>query len=207
MPIVPPAQRPPRQARRTPAGPPKCRQRTELRRVGVVRRLVQPRLGPRRDPVQSETRSADRPRSMRGGSFLCHDSYCSRYRVAARSSNTPESSSSNLGFRVARNLQEVTAPMRRLAWMLAIGTAVIGFLPFSRAAASSVVGVESDVPRPPSDRQIMTSPINSGATSAFGCNPVVPKLMARRRPDELETQHRSWWPNCSIPRATRSPQG
>jgi len=41
-------------------------------------------------------------RSMRGGSFLCHDSYCSRYRVAARSSNTPESSSSNLGFRVAR---------------------------------------------------------------------------------------------------------
>jgi formylglycine-generating enzyme len=40
-------------------------------------------------------------RSMRGGSFLCHDSYCSRYRVAARSSNSPESSSSNLGFRIA----------------------------------------------------------------------------------------------------------
>jgi sulfatase modifying factor 1 len=41
-------------------------------------------------------------RSMRGGSFLCHDSYCNRYRVAARSSNTPDSSSSNLGFRLAR---------------------------------------------------------------------------------------------------------
>jgi formylglycine-generating enzyme len=41
-------------------------------------------------------------RSMRGGSFLCHDSYCNRYRVAARSSNTPDSSSSNLGFRVAK---------------------------------------------------------------------------------------------------------
>jgi sulfatase modifying factor 1 len=40
-------------------------------------------------------------RSMRGGSFLCHDSYCNRYRVAARGSNTPESSSSNCGFRVA----------------------------------------------------------------------------------------------------------
>jgi len=40
-------------------------------------------------------------RSMRGGSFLCHDSYCNRYRVAARSSNKPESSSSNLGFRIA----------------------------------------------------------------------------------------------------------
>jgi formylglycine-generating enzyme len=41
-------------------------------------------------------------RSMRGGSFLCHASYCNRYRVAARSSNTPHSSSSNLGFRLAR---------------------------------------------------------------------------------------------------------
>ena len=40
-------------------------------------------------------------RSMRGGSFLCHDSYCNRYRVAARSSNTPESSASHIGFRVA----------------------------------------------------------------------------------------------------------
>jgi formylglycine-generating enzyme required for sulfatase activity len=39
--------------------------------------------------------------AMRGGSFLCHDSYCNRYRVAARSSNTPESSASNIGFRVA----------------------------------------------------------------------------------------------------------
>jgi sulfatase modifying factor 1 len=40
-------------------------------------------------------------RSMRGGSFLCHDSYCNRYRVAARGSNTPASSASNCGFRVA----------------------------------------------------------------------------------------------------------
>lgn len=39
-------------------------------------------------------------RSSRGGSFLCHDSYCNRYRVAARSSNTPESSACNQGFRV-----------------------------------------------------------------------------------------------------------
>lgn len=39
-------------------------------------------------------------RSMRGGSFLCHRSYCNRYRVAARSSNTPDSATTNLGFRV-----------------------------------------------------------------------------------------------------------
>lgn len=38
-------------------------------------------------------------RVMRGGSYLCHDSYCNRYRVAARSSNTAESSTSNCGFR------------------------------------------------------------------------------------------------------------
>lgn len=43
-------------------------------------------------------------RSMRGGSYLCHRSYCNRYRVAARSSNTPDSSTGNCGFRVARSL-------------------------------------------------------------------------------------------------------
>ncbi|MFC4024691.1 formylglycine-generating enzyme family protein [Oceanobacillus longus] len=38
-------------------------------------------------------------RVIRGGSYLCHDSYCNRYRVAARSSNTPDSSTGNTGFR------------------------------------------------------------------------------------------------------------
>jgi len=38
-------------------------------------------------------------RTMRGGSYLCHDSYCNRYRNAARTSNTPNSSMSNTGFR------------------------------------------------------------------------------------------------------------
>jgi formylglycine-generating enzyme required for sulfatase activity len=38
---------------------------------------------------------------MRGGSYLCHDSYCNRYRVGARSSNTPDSSTGNIGFRCA----------------------------------------------------------------------------------------------------------
>jgi sulfatase modifying factor 1 len=40
-------------------------------------------------------------RVMRGGSYLCHHSYCTRYRVAARSANTPDSSTGNIGFRVA----------------------------------------------------------------------------------------------------------
>jgi len=38
-------------------------------------------------------------RVMRGGSFLCHRSWCNRYRVAARSKNTPDSSTANIGFR------------------------------------------------------------------------------------------------------------
>ncbi|HEY1214339.1 MAG TPA: formylglycine-generating enzyme family protein [Bryobacteraceae bacterium] len=41
---------------------------------------------------------------MKGGSFLCHKSYCNRYRVAARSSNTPDSSTSHMSFRCARNI-------------------------------------------------------------------------------------------------------
>ncbi|MFJ8932209.1 formylglycine-generating enzyme family protein [Streptomyces sp. NPDC102364] len=40
-------------------------------------------------------------RVMRGGSYLCHHSYCNRYRVAARTSNTADSTSGNTGFRVA----------------------------------------------------------------------------------------------------------
>lgn len=42
---------------------------------------------------------------MRGGSYLCHDSYCNRYRVAARTSNTPDSSTGNIGFRCAANIE------------------------------------------------------------------------------------------------------
>ncbi|MGW8813457.1 formylglycine-generating enzyme family protein [Gordonia terrae] len=43
-------------------------------------------------------------RVIRGGSYLCHDSYCNRYRVSARSSNTPESTSGNIGFRCASDV-------------------------------------------------------------------------------------------------------
>jgi formylglycine-generating enzyme len=42
-------------------------------------------------------------RSTRGGSYLCHHSYCERYRVAARNSLTPDSSTGNTGFRCVRD--------------------------------------------------------------------------------------------------------
>jgi sulfatase modifying factor 1 len=53
------------------------------------------------DPAGPET---GQTKVMKGGSFLCHASYCNRYRVAARTSNTPDSSASNIGFRCARNV-------------------------------------------------------------------------------------------------------
>ena len=40
-------------------------------------------------------------RVSRGGSYLCHASYCRRYRVAARNALTPDSSTGNTGFRCA----------------------------------------------------------------------------------------------------------
>jgi formylglycine-generating enzyme required for sulfatase activity len=40
-------------------------------------------------------------RVIRGGSYMCHHSYCNRYRVAARTSNTPDSSTGHMGFRCA----------------------------------------------------------------------------------------------------------
>ena len=49
----------------------------------------------------------DRARAMvgyrvaKGGSFLCHKSYCWRYRIAARSGNPPDSATPHMGFRVA----------------------------------------------------------------------------------------------------------
>ena len=39
-------------------------------------------------------------RVIKGGSYLCHASYCNRYRVAARTHNTPDSTTGHMGFRV-----------------------------------------------------------------------------------------------------------
>src|SRR5699024_9809725 len=43
-------------------------------------------------------------RAIRGGSYLCHHSYCNRYRIAARSFNTEDSSTGNMGFRCVRDI-------------------------------------------------------------------------------------------------------
>lgn len=38
---------------------------------------------------------------LKGGSFLCHRSYCYRYRIAARTGNSPDTTTPHQGFRVA----------------------------------------------------------------------------------------------------------
>ncbi|KAB7506718.1 Sulfatase-modifying factor 1 [Armadillidium nasatum] len=40
----------------------------------------------------------------KGGSYMCTKQFCYRYRCAARSQNTPDSSASNLGFRCAKDV-------------------------------------------------------------------------------------------------------
>lgn len=54
-------------------------------------------------PVTSQPPDAGQVgRVQRGGSYLCHASYCNRYRVAARTSGDPSDTAGNVGFRVVR---------------------------------------------------------------------------------------------------------
>ena len=54
------------------------------------------------DWFRSALHTGDTNRVTRGGSYLCHHSYCERYRVAARNSMTPDSTTGNTGFRCVR---------------------------------------------------------------------------------------------------------
>jgi len=55
---------------------------------------------PRKNPKGPATGAE---RVMRGGSWMCSENYCSRYRVAARSHATPDTGLNNVGFRCARD--------------------------------------------------------------------------------------------------------
>ena len=54
----------------------------------------------RSDPVGPPSGSA---RVMKGGSYLCHESYCRRYRNAARTGSEPDTATGHIGFRVVRD--------------------------------------------------------------------------------------------------------
>jgi formylglycine-generating enzyme required for sulfatase activity len=60
----------------------------------------------RHSPVTSPPGPASgTTRVLRGGSYLCHESYCWRYRVDSRNANTPDSTAGNVGFRLAADLE------------------------------------------------------------------------------------------------------
>jgi len=58
-------------------------------------------LGPQKsfDPYQPYTPQ----RVMRGGSFLCNDTYCSGYRVASRMKSSPDTGLHHTGFRLVKS--------------------------------------------------------------------------------------------------------
>lgn len=59
--------------------------------------LPRAQMPPLRDPQGALSGPG---RVMRGGSHLCHASYCERYFVHSRTHNTPDSSTGHIGFRV-----------------------------------------------------------------------------------------------------------
>ncbi len=44
---------------------------------------------------------------LKGGSYLCHRSYCYRYRISARTGNSPDSTTAHQGFRMVWDIQRV----------------------------------------------------------------------------------------------------
>lgn len=77
--------------------------------TGNVWEWVRERFGPRdgAQPTDNDLPDdLDTPgaRVQRGGSYLCHVSYCDRYHVHSRTRNDPDSSTGNCGFRVAASL-------------------------------------------------------------------------------------------------------
>ncbi len=51
--------------------------------------------------LRNEAAQANAERVLKGGSYLCHRSYCYRYRIAARTGVSPDSSTGHVGFRLA----------------------------------------------------------------------------------------------------------
>jgi sulfatase modifying factor 1 len=73
----------------------------EFYRTRPARQVALNPAGPERgfDPARPYTPG----RSQRGGSFLCNDSYCTRYRPSARHGCSPDTGMSHVGFRCVKS--------------------------------------------------------------------------------------------------------
>jgi formylglycine-generating enzyme required for sulfatase activity len=56
------------------------------------------------DPFEAAMDPPVDPRVLRGGSYLCSDSYCTGYRPSARMHSSPDSSLGHTGFRCVRDV-------------------------------------------------------------------------------------------------------
>jgi len=64
------------------------------------------RFADRRRSCGLQEPDAEYEKTKKGGSFMCHKSYCYRYRNCARTKMTPESSAHNVGFRCAKEWED-----------------------------------------------------------------------------------------------------
>ena len=81
------------------AGPPRGRS-TEVMVVTDLATMASTNRTAALDPTGPLTGDE---KTKKGGSYLCHESFCFRYRSVARHKNTPDSATSNNGFRCARS--------------------------------------------------------------------------------------------------------
>ena len=87
-------------------------------------------------------------RVIRGGSFLCSDSYCRGYRVSARGTGAPDTGASHIGFRTVMTVEQWHAARGRRA---------------ARAGGASTTKRPMEIssgrgsPRPPSSRSAAAS--------------------------------------------------
>ncbi len=89
-------------------------------------------------------------RVQRGGSFMCSDEYCGRYRPAARGKGAPDGAAWHVGFRCVRSASADEAPAQVAAGAPAPEARPAGALcePSSRLRYSAIQSVPSPVPTP-----------------------------------------------------------
>lgn len=75
---------------------------SRLAQEAVVRNPIGP------DQTQDSTQPYATLRVQKGGSFLCHESYCLRYRPSARHGGAPDTGMSHVGFRCVLSSHEAT---------------------------------------------------------------------------------------------------
>ena len=67
--------------------------------------MIQDKIPPSRNNMAADF-TAQSERVLRGGSFLCNDSYCSGYRVSRRMGNTTDSGLNHTGFRCVKDIKD-----------------------------------------------------------------------------------------------------